>query len=127
VMIVTGKSLAEKTPVISDAQKLMEKEGWVVTVHQGVRYTSQTALPYQSAGRFKADRVASVLPRSLAQIGEHAPIKGIRDAVEIVKDKKINLLVAIGGGSPIDAAKVRSALLPLCSRPPSLVAYSISP
>lgn len=40
VLIVTGKSLATKTPVISDVQQMLEKEGWEVTVHQGVSLSS---------------------------------------------------------------------------------------
>lgn len=32
-------------------------------------------------------------------------IKGIRDAIEIIKEKSITVLVGLGGGSPIDASK----------------------
>ncbi len=35
-------------------------------------------------------------------------VKDIRRAVQIVKDEKITVLVSLGGGSPIDAAKVGS-------------------
>ncbi|KAI0268682.1 hypothetical protein BC834DRAFT_820833 [Gloeopeniophorella convolvens] len=38
-------------------------------------------------------------------IGEHAPIAGIRAGVEAVKKSGADIIVAVGGGSPVDAAK----------------------
>ncbi|GAA94098.1 uncharacterized protein L969DRAFT_46002 [Mixia osmundae IAM 14324] len=42
---------------------------------------------------------------TFSSIGQHAPIAGIREAVKLVKDQKINVIVGVGGGSPIDAGK----------------------
>jgi alcohol dehydrogenase class IV len=39
------------------------------------------------------------------EIGEHAPIAGIRRAVKIFRESGCNIIVSIGGGSPIDASK----------------------
>ncbi|KAJ9474104.1 putative Alcohol dehydrogenase 4 (putative) [Pseudozyma hubeiensis] len=41
-------------------------------------------------------------------IGEHAPVAGIREAVERIKRSNADVIVAVGGGSPIDAAKAVS-------------------
>ncbi len=41
-------------------------------------------------------------------IGEHAPVAGIREAVERIKRSNADVIVAVGGGSPIDAAKAIS-------------------
>ncbi|CAL3971123.1 hypothetical protein PZA11_007458 [Diplocarpon coronariae] len=43
---------------------------------------------------------------TFTQIGQHAPIKAIREATELVKSSGADVLVSIGGGSPIDSAKV---------------------
>ncbi|KAK0185847.1 alcohol dehydrogenase IV [Armillaria mellea] len=39
------------------------------------------------------------------EIGEHAPIAGIRRAVKIFRESGCNIIVSVGGGSPIDASK----------------------
>ena len=38
-------------------------------------------------------------------IGEHAPISGIRAGVDIFKQSGADIIVSVGGGSPIDASK----------------------
>ena len=38
-------------------------------------------------------------------IGQHAPIAGIRNGVQAFKDNGCDIIVSVGGGSPIDAAK----------------------
>ncbi|KAL7414638.1 hypothetical protein BDY24DRAFT_339283 [Mrakia frigida] len=73
VLVVTGTSLTDKTPVIQDIQALLEKADVESVVFKG--------------------------------IGQHAPIQGIRDAVDLVLKEKCTVLVSVGGGSPIDAAK----------------------
>lgn len=72
-MIITGKSLLEKTPVIGDVRNMLEKEG----MFGGV----------------------------FSEIGQHAPIKQVKAAQSLAEDNKVNVLVSIGGGSPIDSAK----------------------
>lgn len=39
------------------------------------------------------------------EIGEHAPVAGIHAAVKLFKEVKADVIVSVGGGSPIDASK----------------------
>lgn len=39
------------------------------------------------------------------EIGQHAPVAGIRKGVQAFKDTGADVIVAVGGGSPIDASK----------------------
>lgn len=39
------------------------------------------------------------------EIGQHAPIAGIRKGQQAFKDAGADVIVSVGGGSPIDAAK----------------------
>lgn len=39
------------------------------------------------------------------EIGEHAPIKGINNGIQALKKSGADVIVSVGGGSPIDAAK----------------------
>lgn len=44
-----------------------------------------------------------------SKIGQHAPIKQLDEATELVKnDKNVDTIISIGGGSPIDSAKAIS-------------------
>ncbi|KAG8743614.1 hypothetical protein FRC10_011677 [Ceratobasidium sp. 414] len=45
---------------------------------------------------------------SFTDIGQHTPIAGIKAALEVLKEKNADVIVAVGGGSPIDAAKAIS-------------------
>lgn len=38
-------------------------------------------------------------------IGEHSPIAGIRRGIERFKENSSDVIVAVGGGSPVDASK----------------------
>ena len=38
-------------------------------------------------------------------IGEHSPISGIRAGVDALKQSGADIIVSVGGGSPIDASK----------------------
>ncbi|KAK2624881.1 hypothetical protein QTJ16_006074 [Diplocarpon rosae] len=42
---------------------------------------------------------------TFTKIGQHAPIAAIREATELVKKSGADVLVSIGGGSPVDSAK----------------------
>ncbi|OJD15520.1 hypothetical protein AJ78_04216 [Emergomyces pasteurianus Ep9510] len=70
--IITGKSLREKTPVISRIEEILGEARHAGT-YSGVR--------------------------------EHAPIADIEAAVAAVKKSGADVLLSVGGGSPIDAAK----------------------
>lgn len=73
--IITGQSLANKTPLVKQVEDLL-----------GAKH----------AGTF-------------SKIGEHAPVKDLDTATELVqKDNKIDTVVSIGGGSPIDSSKAIS-------------------
>ncbi|KAF9012399.1 alcohol dehydrogenase IV [Cyathus striatus] len=39
------------------------------------------------------------------EIGEHTPIAGIRKGIQIFKEHKCDIIVAVGGGSPVDGSK----------------------
>ncbi|PWN22288.1 Dehydroquinate synthase-like protein [Microstroma glucosiphilum] len=45
---------------------------------------------------------------TLDDIGQHAPVDAIHRAVELVKKEKIDVLISVGGGSPIDSSKAVS-------------------
>ncbi|KDN50293.1 hypothetical protein RSAG8_01629, partial [Rhizoctonia solani AG-8 WAC10335] len=45
---------------------------------------------------------------SFTDIGQHTPVAGIKAALEILKEKDADIIIALGGGSPIDAAKAIS-------------------
>ncbi|OJD21906.1 hypothetical protein ACJ73_06750 [Blastomyces percursus] len=70
--IITGKSLYEKTPVISSIEAILGEAHHAGT-YSGVR--------------------------------EHAPIADIEAAVAAVRESGADVLLSVGGGSPIDAAK----------------------
>ncbi|KAF1998805.1 Dehydroquinate synthase-like protein [Amniculicola lignicola CBS 123094] len=73
--IITGNSLATKTPLVKQVEELL-----------GQRH----------AGTF-------------SKIGEHAPVKQLDEATELVKkDGSVDTVISIGGGSPIDSAKAIS-------------------
>ncbi|EEB86737.1 hypothetical protein MPER_16198, partial [Moniliophthora perniciosa FA553] len=39
------------------------------------------------------------------EIGEHSPIAGIRKGLKIFRDNGCDIIVSVGGGSPVDASK----------------------
>ncbi|KAH7345105.1 alcohol dehydrogenase [Rhizoctonia solani] len=45
---------------------------------------------------------------SFTDIGQHTPVAGIKAALDILKEKNADIIIALGGGSPIDAAKAIS-------------------
>lgn len=73
--IVTGNSLATKTSLIKDVEKLLGPKHAV----------------------------------TFSKIGEHAPVADLEQATKLVQsDPSIDTVISIGGGSPIDSAKVIS-------------------
>ncbi|KAL2062747.1 hypothetical protein VTL71DRAFT_5819 [Oculimacula yallundae] len=70
-LIVTGKTLSTKTPVIKDIESLLG------STHVG----------------------------TFNEIGQHAPIGAIRTATKVALDAAVDILISVGGGSPIDSAK----------------------
>ena len=43
---------------------------------------------------------------TFSEIGQHSPIAGIRQGVQVLKDLDADAIVSVGGGSPIDASKL---------------------
>jgi len=73
--ILTGSSLANKTSLVKDVEKLL-----------GARHAS-----------------------TFSDIKQHAPVAELDRATELVlKDDKIDTIISIGGGSPIDSGKAIS-------------------
>ncbi|KAI0689967.1 alcohol dehydrogenase IV [Cytidiella melzeri] len=72
-LIVTGKSLFEKTDVIKQIEAILRQHD----AYGGVFY----------------------------EIGEHAPVAGIRKGLLKFKEVNADIIVAVGGGSPVDASK----------------------
>lgn len=111
VLIVTGNSLADKTGVITDIQAILEKEGIASIVFKGIgqharKLGGRETRERDEGGGTPAD-ISFVLLLSSA-------IAGIRDAVKIVTEKRCTVLVSVGGGSPIDAAKVSRRRVLVC-------------
>ncbi|KAG9093427.1 hypothetical protein FRC06_011529 [Ceratobasidium sp. 370] len=52
--------------------------------------------------------LGSAYVASFTDIGQHTPIAGIKAAIEALKEKNADVIIALGGGSPIDAAKAIS-------------------
>ncbi|GJE95880.1 alcohol dehydrogenase IV [Phanerochaete sordida] len=72
-LIVTGRSLYEKTDVVKQVEAVLMKRD----AYGGVFF----------------------------EIGQHSPIAGIRKAQKLFKEAGADVIVAVGGGSPIDASK----------------------
>ncbi|KAF9244928.1 alcohol dehydrogenase IV [Melanogaster broomeanus] len=72
-LIVTGKSLREKTNVVSNVEGILRDIG--------------------------------VFGATFSEIGQHAPIQGIVRGVEAFRAAGADIVISIGGGSPIDATK----------------------
>lgn len=45
---------------------------------------------------------------SFSDIGQHTPVAGIKKALDVLKETGADVIVAVGGGSPVDAAKAIS-------------------
>jgi alcohol dehydrogenase class IV len=65
-------------------------------------------------GRFQTDivrRVENVLKERQAygatfyQIGEHSPIADIKNGIQVFRESGADVIISVGGGSPIDASK----------------------
>jgi len=74
--IITGRSLADKTPLVKQLEKLLGEN--------------------HHAGTF-------------SDIKQHAPVAELDKATDLVgKDDKIDTIISLGGGSPIDSSKAIS-------------------
>ncbi|KAF8633424.1 hypothetical protein AX17_004595 [Amanita inopinata Kibby_2008] len=72
-LVVTGRSLHEKTDVVQRIEAILKEHG--------------------------------AYGATFYEIGQHSPIAGVRNGVKAFKDNKCDIIVAVGGGSPIDASK----------------------
>lgn len=94
-LVVTGRSLYEK-------------------VRRGYRQVSQESIQMLISVRPQTDVVRKVeqilkdhgaYGATFWEIGQHAPVAGIRNGIQHFKDAGADVIVAVGGGSPIDASK----------------------
>ncbi|KAI0644566.1 iron-containing alcohol dehydrogenase [Trametes meyenii] len=72
-LIVTGRSLYEKTDVVKAVEKVLNEN--------------------------------NAYGATFFEIGQHSPISGIKKGLQIFKDVGADVIVSVGGGSPVDAAK----------------------
>jgi len=72
-LIVTGRSLREKTNVVTRIEGILKDNG--------------------------------AFGATFSEIGQHAPVQGINRGIEAFKAAGADIIVSIGGGSPIDATK----------------------
>ncbi|EIN11780.1 alcohol dehydrogenase IV [Punctularia strigosozonata HHB-11173 SS5] len=72
-LVVTGKSLREKTDVISKIENILKER--------------------------------NAYGATFSDIGQHAPISGIRGGIKAFKEADADIIVSVGGGSPVDASK----------------------
>lgn len=93
-LIVTGKSLREKTPVISDVTKMLEKEGMFGGVFSDIGQHAREPIDLAA----------------IQNLTVRLAIKQVKAAQKLAEENSVNVLVSIGGGSPIDSAKVSSGL-----------------
>lgn len=76
-------------------------------------------------------RVEAILNESNAhgatfyEIGQHAPIAGIRNGIKMFKENKCDVIVSVGGGSPIDASKAILYMLQKETGGPTLLQIAI--
>lgn len=96
-------SIATALPGAIEALNLKNKKAFILT---GKSLATKTKV---------IERVQQILSskgyysgETYYDIGEHAPVAGIREAVERIKRSNADVIVAVGGGSPIDAAKAVS-------------------
>ncbi|KAJ3173336.1 hypothetical protein HDU87_007710 [Geranomyces variabilis] len=83
--IVTGTSLATRTPLIKDLEQLL--------VGGGGDADPQSTQKNRHAGTF-------------AHIKQHAPVEQLDEATRLIlRDENIDTIISVGGGSPIDSAK----------------------
>ncbi|KAF8135704.1 alcohol dehydrogenase IV [Boletus edulis] len=72
-LVVTGKSLREKTNVVTNVERILKDNG--------------------------------AFAATFSEIGQHAPVQGIIRGIEAFEAAGADIIVSIGGGSPIDATK----------------------
>lgn len=59
------------------------------------------------------------------EIGEHTPIAGIRQGIKVFKENNCDVIVAVGGGSPVDGSKAILYNIQLETGGPTLKQISI--
>lgn len=98
-----GPGSISSLPTIIDSLNLKTKKAFILTGKSLATKTKVIEKVHQilaSSGYYSGE--------TYFDIGEHAPVAGIREAVERIKKSNADVIVAVGGGSPIDAAKAVS-------------------
>jgi alcohol dehydrogenase class IV len=91
VLVVTGNSLYTKVCLTNNPFR-----------HPDLSHAIQTDVVRKVEGILREqNRYAA----TFYNIGEHSPISGIRAGVDVFKQPCADIIVSVGGGSPIDASK----------------------
>ena len=89
----------------SEADRLACRRAWIIT---GLTLATQTPLIQRVESALGVRHVGTY-----AGIRQHAPESGILEAARLALQSRADLLVSVGGGSPIDAAKAVARALAL--------------
>jgi alcohol dehydrogenase class IV len=110
VMIITGRSLMEKTPVIKDVEKVLMKAGFYgLTFSDIAQHARKPIMPLSLSLSYSSCRTDRYHSAWFAFVYmRYAAIKDIQRAKQLALDNEIDLLLSIGGGSPIDSTKAIS-------------------
>lgn len=93
--------LAKSLPAAIEALNLKSKKALILTGKSLATKTEVIKRVQDALGGYYSGE-------TYTDIGEHAPVAGIREVVERMKQTQADVIVAVGGGSPIDAAKAVS-------------------
>lgn len=95
-LVVTGRSLHDKVSIRTPQPRI---------------HSHQPSADPESAQTDVVQRVESVLKEHGAyaatfhEIGQHAPVAGIHNGLRVFKESGADVIVSVGGGSPVDASK----------------------
>lgn len=95
--------IASSLPAAIETLNLQSKKAFILT---GKSLATKTEVIKRVQEALSAKGYYS--GETYTDIGEHAPVAGIREVVERMKQSHADVIVAVGGGSPIDAAKAVS-------------------
>jgi alcohol dehydrogenase class IV len=91
-LIVTGRSLFEKVSV----DFIHSVDEVLIAIQRQTEVVKQVEAVLRHCNAYGG---------VFYEIGQHAPIAGIRKGQQAFKDAGCDVIVSVGGGSPIDAAK----------------------
>lgn len=72
-----------------------------IYLHNGAPYQTDIVKKVESILRSDSNSYGA----TFYEIGEHSPIAGVRAGIKAYRDAGCDFIVAVGGGSPVDASK----------------------